>query len=219
MSQQTLDRTERARWAAEITACWRRSVDAIIETGRLISAAKAALPHGEFLPMVRRDLPFGPRTAAKLMAIAKDERLLSESLRARLPASWATVYEITRLDDDSLRDAADKGLIRPETERSEVMNLLRRSAVDRPQVRPTPEFSLSDGRIVTRIAVGELRSLAQSLRERAVALLAEAIWLQALDQHAVPVSTAAAVGEAVPERVLADTRAAARVAARAKVYE
>jgi hypothetical protein len=49
---------ERTQWAARISAAWQQSVTSIIETGRLLTEAKAALDHGEWLPMVESDLPF-----------------------------------------------------------------------------------------------------------------------------------------------------------------
>jgi hypothetical protein len=61
-----------AEWAAQITACWRTSVEAILEVGRLLAAAKTALPHGEFGKMIESELPFTDRTARMLMTIASE---------------------------------------------------------------------------------------------------------------------------------------------------
>jgi len=48
--------TERTQWAARISAAWQKSVDSIIETGRLLLAAKAdpKMQHGEWGTMVER---------------------------------------------------------------------------------------------------------------------------------------------------------------------
>jgi Protein of unknown function (DUF3102) len=73
----------KSNWAARIKAAWQRSVDAIFETGRLLIAAKAKLPHGRFERMVQNELPFGERTAQALMAIAKDARLQKAHRGAR----------------------------------------------------------------------------------------------------------------------------------------
>lgn len=107
-------------WAAQIAARWRACVAAIIQTGQLLNSAKAALPHGEFVAMITADLPFGPRTAQRLMAIAGDERLADLTRASLLPPSWTTLYELTKLDDDQFREALDNGLIRPDLERSEI---------------------------------------------------------------------------------------------------
>ena len=42
-----------------------------IECGRLLVAAKAALPHGSFVHVVEKKLPFGRHTAIRLMAVAR----------------------------------------------------------------------------------------------------------------------------------------------------
>jgi hypothetical protein len=56
--------TERTQWAGHIAAAWQKSVDSIIETGRLLLAAKAdpEMQHGEWGTMVESDLPFALRT-------------------------------------------------------------------------------------------------------------------------------------------------------------
>jgi hypothetical protein len=46
---------------------------AIIETGRLLVQAKDCLEHGQWLEMVRAELPFAERTAQRLMAIARGQ--------------------------------------------------------------------------------------------------------------------------------------------------
>ena len=94
-------RNQRARWARQISAAWRASIEAIFECGRLLIAAKDALDHGEFTKMVERDLPFGKRTAQRLMAIARDTRLTNPTHASLLPQSWMTLYELTRLSDDA----------------------------------------------------------------------------------------------------------------------
>ena len=63
-------------WADRITSTWRKSVGAIIETGKLLIEAKAALPHGGFEAMVRGVLfPFNIRSAQMLMKIAEHPTL------------------------------------------------------------------------------------------------------------------------------------------------
>lgn len=115
----------REGWAGRITASWRKVAEGIIETGRLIAEAKAALPHGEFLAMVERDLPFGSRTAERLMKVASDPRLSNSTHASNLPSSWMTLYELTGLDDDSFDEAAESGVIHPDMTRAEAVALRR----------------------------------------------------------------------------------------------
>ena len=53
-----------------ICAAWQRGVESIVETGERLHQAKADpdMPHGSFEAMIQSKLPFGPRTAQRLMA-------------------------------------------------------------------------------------------------------------------------------------------------------
>jgi N6-adenosine-specific RNA methylase IME4 len=114
-------------WADRITASWRQSLEAVLETGRLITQAKAALPHGEFTAMVEHDLPFGPRAAQRLMAIAADSRITNPTHMSLLPSSWGTLYELTKLDDQDFKSRIKDGTIRPEMERRDIATVIKKS--------------------------------------------------------------------------------------------
>lgn len=117
----------RAEWAASITDIWTQAVDAFISAGRELIDAKASLPYGEFQEMVKDDLPFGIRTAARLMVIAEDRRIWGRDAEKTpgsiLPASWRTLYELTRLDDATLDRAFEDGKITPDMGRADVKRL------------------------------------------------------------------------------------------------
>jgi hypothetical protein len=49
--------------------------------------------------IVAADLPFGPRNARRLMAIATDARIANRTLVSVMAESIGTLYELTRLDD------------------------------------------------------------------------------------------------------------------------
>ena len=72
---------------------------AIIDVGRLLLGAKAALPHGQFEPMIRDRLPFGESTARRLMIIAEYSILSKRAHGHVLPPAWRTVYEVKGLRD------------------------------------------------------------------------------------------------------------------------
>jgi hypothetical protein len=115
----------RAHHATAITAAWRKSLAAIIETGHALIAAKKVLAHGEFLEMVKDDLPFGPSVAERLMKIARDPRLAPNSARGPiLPPSWRTLYELTKLSDTQLDALIVRRIIRPDMERRELERAL-----------------------------------------------------------------------------------------------
>jgi Protein of unknown function (DUF3102) len=119
---------ERTQWAARISAAWQQSVTSIIGTGRLLTEAKAALDHGEWLPMIESDLPFGPRTAQMLMKIAEDKRITNTKHVSLLPPSWGALYEITKLTDEAFERKVEDGTINPEMQRKDVAreNRIRR---------------------------------------------------------------------------------------------
>jgi Protein of unknown function (DUF3102) len=84
-----------ARAKAElISAAWQKGVASIIETGSRLIEAKAEIDHGEFLAMIQLKLPFGRRTAHRLMTIAADSVLANGTHGSHLPPSWRTLYEL-----------------------------------------------------------------------------------------------------------------------------
>lgn len=122
--------------AAQICEAWQSSVVAIIETGRLISEAKAQLEHGDFISMVERQLPFNIRTAQRLMAIANDPRLSDATHASHLPPSWMSLYEITRLDDEQFEHGIEAGVICSEAQRSAIVQLRRPDPSEAPPLPP-----------------------------------------------------------------------------------
>lgn len=134
-------------WAARISACWQASVKAILEVGRLLKAAKDALPHGEFGAMCDTDLPFGTRTAEMLMAIAADPRLTNPKHVSLLPSHWGTLYELTKLTDEQFEKGIETGTITPELERKRVIDAARAIAPGRSEPSdsldyfPTPPWA------------------------------------------------------------------------------
>jgi hypothetical protein len=70
--------------------------------------------------MVETDLPFGARTAERLMAISANRVLSNPAHRPVLPTSWRTLYALSRLPPKILLAKLNDGLITPETERAEV---------------------------------------------------------------------------------------------------
>ncbi len=61
-----------SEWASRIRRSLAKTVEGIIETGRLLDAAKFDLGHGRFLRMLRDHLDISPDTAERYMRIADD---------------------------------------------------------------------------------------------------------------------------------------------------
>ena len=57
--------------------------------------------------MVEQDLPFGPRTAQRLIAIAASPALSNATHVSLLPTAWGTRYELSRLPEEQLEISDD----------------------------------------------------------------------------------------------------------------
>lgn len=159
----------RAIYVSAITKAWQEIATEIIEIGKCLIRAKAELPHGDFETMVEKELPFGPRTAQRLMAIASSKLLSNPTHASLLPASWMTLYELTRLPEAVLVNALIDGTITPSTERKDVAKLRQANA-------PT-----------SRITIATTNTVSESLDPRAeweagVVVGAEAA-LNAIHEH------------------------------------
>lgn len=112
-----------------ISKCLRKSVEGVIEAGRHLINAR--IRHsGEFTSMVERDLGMTPRTAQRLMAIARDERFAT--YRSHLPTTWRTLFELTRLDDDEFAEAVEAGAIHPNMSQNDAIRLKNPAASSAP---------------------------------------------------------------------------------------
>jgi hypothetical protein len=114
------------QWADRIRTQLGQSVEAILEVGRLLQQAKAALVHGEWGRMFSEGLlPLSPRSAQRLMAIADHAVLSNTTHGSHLPPSWRTLYELTKLPVPVLKNALKDGVITPDMPRKAVAALGR----------------------------------------------------------------------------------------------
>lgn len=115
-------------WTKEISETWQCAVESIIATGEQLIEAKEDLKgyKGEWAKLCDQ-LPFSDRTAQMLMKIANTPRLTDPKHVSVLPPSWGTLYELTKLDDKTFKQAMAKGTINPEMERKDAEALLGKS--------------------------------------------------------------------------------------------
>ena len=99
---------------------WQGTVRNIVETGKALIDLKADLPHGAFTEMVETDLFFSTRTAQRLMAIAEHPSLSNPTHVSDLPASWGTLYELSKIDGCTVEKLIQAGRIYPELERKDI---------------------------------------------------------------------------------------------------
>jgi hypothetical protein len=114
-------------YAKNISDAWYQSIRGIIEAGELLINAKAQLPHGGFQTLfTEKRLPFGERTAQRLMAIAANPVLTNPTRASVLPRSWTTLHAMTTIPGPQLEKLLIDGQINSETERKEVEELAAR---------------------------------------------------------------------------------------------
>lgn len=112
------------QWAERISTHHQRSVESVIETGRLLMKAKSELQHGEWGRLFdERMLPFDQGTAGRLIAIASHPLLSNSAHAPNLPVSWATLYELTKVPEPTLKGALKDGIITPDMPRKAVKAL------------------------------------------------------------------------------------------------
>lgn len=112
-------------WAPLICDAWGSSVRGIIETGRLLAQAKAAIEHGEWGRLCDDLLPFSQRTAQALMQIAAHDRLSNPQFTAHLPPNWATLAALAALDAETFDDAVKANIITPDLQQRQAKRLAR----------------------------------------------------------------------------------------------
>lgn len=146
---ETLQRDPEA-WALRINSAWRRSLESVIETGRLLIDAKANLvERGQWQRMVATLLDFSPDTAQRLMAIARDDRLTNTAHVRFLPRSYSTLHELTKLSDEEFQRGLAEKIICPEMERKDVEiirpTLRRAEGIPEPAESGDPDQNATGG--------------------------------------------------------------------------
>src|SRR5687767_43637 len=87
-----------ADFGRKITLAWQKSVEGILEAGKLLIEARAALPRGDFGRMVAKSCPFKMRTAQRLMQIASNSVLSNATHVSCLPNHWGTLAELAKFE-------------------------------------------------------------------------------------------------------------------------
>lgn len=127
---------------AEIQKEWSDARDSFLAIGRALLSLEDSLTRTEWQRLRQgseRLFPFSEATATQFRQIARavDSGRLP---REQCPGSYGTAYQITLLSDLQLQEAQQRGLIRPDVTRKEIM-LLRR------ETRPLADSEPMKGRI------------------------------------------------------------------------
>lgn len=169
-------------WVSKITVSWQKSVKTILETGSHLIEARRTLGHGHFATAVER-LPFNQRAAQMLMAIAGRSELADANHGALLPASWRTLYELSRLSRGELRIGFENDLISPKTQRKDVPMirhcarklLHRRTREPEPPSKAQPSFWTLARRDLDSEKSAKLAAMSESGKQRVISAMIAAI--------------------------------------------
>ncbi len=76
---------------AQVMVAAKKTLDDAIEIGRLLILKKGVLSHGDFLPWIRRELPFSERAARNYLALYKNRELLKSASVADLTSAYRLI--------------------------------------------------------------------------------------------------------------------------------
>jgi hypothetical protein len=116
-----------AQWVDRIRPHLAQAVEGIVEAGRQLNEAKAALPHGQFGPLLDH-LDLSRQMANRFMRVASNPVLANRSPVGGLPAAVSVLDLLTQLPEDALEAAIERGDITPSTTRQQAASLVRRTA-------------------------------------------------------------------------------------------
>ncbi|SDB74609.1 hypothetical protein [Belnapia rosea] len=153
------------RTRSEIQKEWGDARDSFLAIGRALISLESELTKTEFARLrhgTERLFPFSDATATQLRQIARavdGGRIPATAC----PGSYGTAYQITLLTEPQLRVARERGLIRADVTRREIMQLRREVAAD--GAEPPPPGRLDRARLrEERARLGERRTrLAEEL--------------------------------------------------------
>ena len=105
-------------FGAQLTALRVNDVENIVARGRLLLEARDELEHGSFEAMVKRHFDL---STARMYRIVAAHPVISNRCHVNaLPPSMRTLYELTKLPEEILRQKLKDGSINPKLERKDV---------------------------------------------------------------------------------------------------
>jgi superfamily II RNA helicase len=110
--QELISKNELDDWRSRIEAAWQKSVESVIEVGRLVQQAKSEL--GASYSVLETELPFSSTVAAFLIKIVENPILSDPQYFNRLPNSYNTLYHLSSIDNDELVKQIEDGVITPD---------------------------------------------------------------------------------------------------------
>lgn len=99
-------------WAEVIKSDLGRAVEGIVSAGKHLIAAKADVNHGEWLPMLEQ-IGIDETYARRLMQVSRNPAISNQANLPDLPARFAVLREIARMDPSDVEDGIESGRITP----------------------------------------------------------------------------------------------------------
>lgn len=118
-----VETTEITAWSNKIRPHLVGAVENIIAAGRELEAAKEALPHGQFGPLLEK-LGLSDQVAQRFMRIAGNAALTNPSRAKGLPAAVTVLDELTRIPEAELEAAIERGDVTATTTRQQARRLV-----------------------------------------------------------------------------------------------
>ena len=133
-----------ADYADEIRGNWERGVEAFMHIAGLCAEANARLTPAQKSELMAY-LPFGEVTFSKFAQIGSDTRLYAPDIQRLLPPHYTTVYAVTLLTDEELRQAIAENVIRPDMKRVH----LQKWRNSRERLTPSPKEAESGSAVAS----------------------------------------------------------------------
>jgi hypothetical protein len=140
----------RQQHANRINACWRKTVESILDTASYLIEAEQELGSAEFKLMVEQDLEMSASTARKIKLIGRHPVLSQRAYMHNLPACWGTLYELSKLDAATLLPLIEDGTVSPKLEEKQALAL--RDPPRRTPLTADPVTDPADPETVTVLA-------------------------------------------------------------------
>jgi hypothetical protein len=129
-------------WAALINGAWRKGSEPIIETGKQLIAAKEELPRDEFESIIKLKLAFDASVARKLICIACNPIICAHG--HKLPPCWTVIYDLSKLDHDTLLTGIKDGRVHPGMQRKDVRILAGKPEPKRSKGAEPPPVAITE---------------------------------------------------------------------------
>jgi len=98
-------------WRTRIESAWQKSVQSVIEVGKLVKQAKEQL--GVSYSLLETELPFSSTVAAFLIKISDNPVLSNPAYQSRLPNGYNTLYYLASVDEGKLVQQIESGEVTP----------------------------------------------------------------------------------------------------------